>query len=324
MKCLTPLATSICFCFVLTHSANAQQQTGALRANSRDGLSTDEVKEMLVRKGFYDSRWNETGIGVENQFEPQTVGGDRIVVDHTTGLMWQQAGSTNAMTYPDALNWVADLKTKGFAGYHDWRLPTLEEAMSLIEVQKHGDLYINSMFDQKQQWIWAADKHSAGWAWGVFFYYGYCYLDHVGGLYVRAVRVQESISEIKQPTKSSRSSSFNGLWGGTTSQGKSIYFGVRDNALTGIAGEYNFKGNICDFNGNFIHRSGGPLPQISADKFFAEYRSGMSQLFFFEGAFSSDTTASGTISFTFDASPGGPPCIGQAKATWSAKKTSTK
>jgi hypothetical protein len=78
---------------------------------------------------------------------------------------------------------------KGFAGYRNWRLPTLEEAMSLMEPERK-ELYINPVFDNEQYWIWTADLYSASVAWSVNFVYGYC--DDVvlgfGFYHVRAVR----------------------------------------------------------------------------------------------------------------------------------------
>jgi len=52
----------------------------------------------------------------------------------------------------------------------DWRLPTLEEAMSLMEPGKreHG-LFIEPIFAGAQRWIWTADKASASAAWDVYF-----------------------------------------------------------------------------------------------------------------------------------------------------------
>ncbi|MBD3305685.1 TIR domain-containing protein, partial [candidate division KSB3 bacterium] len=57
---------------------------------------------------------------IENDYERQ---GD-VVVDHATGLMWQQSGSDKELTYTQAQQYVKGLNQKKFAGYDDWRLPT--------------------------------------------------------------------------------------------------------------------------------------------------------------------------------------------------------
>jgi len=59
--------------------------------------------------------------------------GAKLVIDHATGLMWQQGGSDGFMTFAAAQEYVQKLNREKFAGYSDWRLPTLAEAMSLME-----------------------------------------------------------------------------------------------------------------------------------------------------------------------------------------------
>lgn len=114
------------------------------------------------------------------------------MVDDATGLMWQQSGSPNYMKYAAAEQYVQKLNNQRFAGYSDWRLPTLEEAMSLMETsQKNGELYIDPVFDKMVYWIWTTDKKSAGVVWFVDFDFGYCddyYVDNEVHCYVRAVR----------------------------------------------------------------------------------------------------------------------------------------
>jgi len=117
-------------------------------------LSEEQVKTMLAEKNFYDSSWNKDGKGLTHNYVEQTLNGDKIVLDKTTGLMWQQSGSHNYMVYSDAEKYIRELNDKSFAGFTDWRLPTLEKAMSLMETQKkNGDLYIDSNFDQTQRRI---------------------------------------------------------------------------------------------------------------------------------------------------------------------------
>lgn len=62
-----------------------------------------------------------------------------------------------------------------------------------MEPKKHGELYINPVFDRQQTWIWTADKESAGAAWVVNSSRGDC-LDHPVFNYciVRAVRGGQS------------------------------------------------------------------------------------------------------------------------------------
>ena len=96
------------------------------------------------------------------------------------------------MNYERAQVYIDSLNSVGFASSKDWRLPTLEEAMSLMEPARgNRDLHISDQFDELQSSIWTADKLSASssTAWVVYFDFGYCDGNHVDNiLYVRAVR----------------------------------------------------------------------------------------------------------------------------------------
>jgi nucleoside 2-deoxyribosyltransferase len=153
-------------------------------------LSVDAVSKMLKEKDFFDSNDNKQGKGVQHQNEKVQAEDQSLVIDHATGLTWQQSGSSNAVAYANAEKYVRDLNAKKFAGYNNWRLPTLEEAMSLMEAKEMEGLYIDPVFDRTQRYIWTADKaDSAGVAWVAGFGYGRCYPHLVtNGDFVRVVR----------------------------------------------------------------------------------------------------------------------------------------
>jgi len=167
-----------------------------LRSQPIDQLSGEVVKAMLKKYDFYcaaygwSKAWcNPQGQGIAHKYELQHDG--KVVADHATDLMWQQSGSPHYMNYADTEKYTRDLNNQRFSGYSDWRLPTLEETMSLMEREKkNGDLYIDSLFDKTQLWIWTADMYSvAGRAWYVLFHHGNCNHYVIGyNFYVRAVR----------------------------------------------------------------------------------------------------------------------------------------
>ena len=159
-----------------------------LRSSSQT-LSEDEIKSMLKSRGYFDSSWNKSK-SFRNDFASRTIGGDSVVVDRATGLMWQQSGSEKLINFSDAESWVSNLNRKGYAGYGDWRLPTLEEAASLLESSKmNGDLYIDPVFSGIQEFIWTGDKYDAGSGWFVSFFGGQVDgLNFDGINYVRPVR----------------------------------------------------------------------------------------------------------------------------------------
>jgi hypothetical protein len=159
-------------------------------------LSTEEVMNIVKKYDFFDSAWNKEVPGFDNQFEVQTIKGDKIVRDRALGLIWQHGGSNVAMTYDKAKQWIRELNQKGYAGYHDWRLPTSEEAMSLVEpIKNESDLYIDLMFNKQQMMIWTSDLvKDEPWSWFICFDEGGCrnaslYKNSsIYASYVRAVR----------------------------------------------------------------------------------------------------------------------------------------
>jgi len=161
-----------------------------LRSQPLDNLSVEQAKKMLQEKNFFDSDYHKKGKGLQHQYEVSEQEGTQLVADHATGLIWQRAGSEKELTYEQAKAYVAKLRQQNYGGFSDWRLPTLEEAMSLMEPEKRNDdLYIAPEFDSTQQWIWTADTPGAGVAWVAFFNLGYCFRIHVtNGIFVRVVR----------------------------------------------------------------------------------------------------------------------------------------
>jgi hypothetical protein len=115
---------------------------------------------------------------IAHRYEDKSIGGDNVVIEHATGLMWSQSGSEKDMVWNEAKQWVKDLNSRGYAGYSDWRLPTVEEAASLLESSKNADdLYIDNVFDVTQSGIWTGDENdSASYldgVWSIRFIGGY-------------------------------------------------------------------------------------------------------------------------------------------------------
>ncbi|UCD32017.1 MAG: DUF1566 domain-containing protein [Desulfobacterales bacterium] len=116
--------------------------------------------------------------------------GDGTVLDETAGLLWEKGGTPYPMTWYEAQEYMNELNKKRFAGYSDWRLPTVNELMSLFI--KHTDPYqfcFEPVFDTTQQRIWSADKKSFVAAWYADAKLGFVWWqDFTCFFYARAVR----------------------------------------------------------------------------------------------------------------------------------------
>ncbi len=134
-----------------------------LRSQPMTVSAEEKQRVFKLRDKYYPREY------LENDFEVQ----GEIVINHATGLTWQQSGSQKELTYSQAQDYIKQLNRKRFAGYSDWWLPTVAELLSLVEKNKeNGDLYISKVFDKRQRWRWSSDKRSSSLAWFVHFLSG--------------------------------------------------------------------------------------------------------------------------------------------------------
>jgi serine/threonine-protein kinase PpkA len=135
-------------------------------------LSVDDVKSMLKERGFFEKYYNKFG-DFKNHFQLKTINQCRIVVDYATGLIWHQFGSETYMNIERVKPWLADLNKQKYAGYSDWRLPTLEEAASLLENHESSyGLFFDAVFASEQRYIWTGDTFGKDKGWVIDFFSG--------------------------------------------------------------------------------------------------------------------------------------------------------
>lgn len=127
-------------------------------------INDDQIAPLIKEWNFFDSALNPEG-----RFDNALVdnGDGATVTDERTGIMWQRAGLDIASTRTMQRN-IAKLNAKGFAGFHDWRLPTMEEALSLMEPEMNAKgLYLNPCFSREQPFIFVAAQRRPGGYWFV-------------------------------------------------------------------------------------------------------------------------------------------------------------
>jgi hypothetical protein len=139
--------------------------------------------------GLFDSLGSDD-IGEATSGGSFTDNGDGTVTDTSTGLMWQQAGSSNSMDWGEALAYCEALN---LGGYTDWRLPNEKELRSLVDYSRYNPAINTAFFPNTAAlWYWSSTTFADGTdsAWGMGFDYGNG--NHVNkyySYYVQAVRV---------------------------------------------------------------------------------------------------------------------------------------
>jgi len=141
---------------------------------------------------------------MSNEF---TINEDGTVLDRETGLMWKRCaegqycnemgciGNARGYTWEEAM-----LLTSPFAGYEDWRLPTIKE-LKLIITREVSKPYMNRLIfpDTGKTNFWSSSD-SPYYSFGAFyldFNRGYPYYDDKSHLYsVRMIRGQQAIDGI--------------------------------------------------------------------------------------------------------------------------------
>lgn len=158
--------------------------------------SQKDINAMLIKHDFYDSDKNANG-NFTNDFGTKVINNDKVITDHYTGLMWHQSGSIDQLEWTKGVDWIDELNTREYAGYVDWRMPTVDEAASLLR-QKEINMpqFINPDFSCLQENIWTCDSYevSLDWnqldvAWYVDYTDGYISKHYTCcGHYIRPVR----------------------------------------------------------------------------------------------------------------------------------------
>lgn len=79
------------------------------------------------------------------------------VTDKVTGLVWQKSDDDNKKNWNDAWDYCQDLKPPEIGAWSDWRLPSVDELMSIVDYGAHFPA-INSVFwDTEPIHYWSAD-----------------------------------------------------------------------------------------------------------------------------------------------------------------------
>lgn len=92
---------------------------------------------------------------------------DVIVVDHATGLVWQRKGSRYPLPLAEAQSYVEALNAQGFQSCRHWRLPTVNELLSLLSDAGRQALFSHLPAEQTMKCLWSCDRHGHHESWYV-------------------------------------------------------------------------------------------------------------------------------------------------------------
>jgi hypothetical protein len=112
--------------------------------------------------------------------------GDGTVIDHVTGLIWQQTVGPSLYVWSDA---VALCPTLTLAGHTDWRLPSAIELVSIVDYSQSAPSISGTYFPATPSAAFWSSSIGPTYAWKVDFTDGSTSTDAVTALHnVRCVR----------------------------------------------------------------------------------------------------------------------------------------
>ncbi|MFB3896965.1 MAG: DUF1566 domain-containing protein [bacterium] len=110
----------------------------------RAKLQTNKEKPVLTTQVIEKS--------TDNRFKDYVTNGDKVIEDTKTGLFWTPELEQKGLSWGQTTSLVAELNQKRYAGYSNWRMPTIEELREIAEESKkhqYPGIYKTISIDQK-------------------------------------------------------------------------------------------------------------------------------------------------------------------------------
>jgi len=166
----------------LTQLDNEEEQSNPVILRSKpDRILAKHAKSVFESDDSHRPlRYLENNLGIAKS---------GVIVDKTTNLVWQQAGSESSLQWEESKHYIDRLNQEKFGGFEEWRLPTINELLSLLNPPPPGeDFCFQSQFSSVQKWIWSGDLRSKRAAWFVDVEMGFVASDdRLDSHYVKAV-----------------------------------------------------------------------------------------------------------------------------------------
>jgi len=181
-SCCTNACTAGVTCLSGTSLQTCAVAPNGCTASSTTTCSTGLVCERYGTAACLDPNWAEWPMpnsqlevtaGAPN-LENYTDNQDGTVTDNVTGLMWQQAVPTNSYNWANAVTYCSTTLT--LAGHSDWRLPSIIELASIVDLGQSNPSINSTYFPSTPGTAFSSSSPWAGsssYAWGVSFDFGY-------------------------------------------------------------------------------------------------------------------------------------------------------
>ena len=132
-------------------------------------VSEEEAAAVAAKFNFFDAQRNPKG-GFAHYLVDNNDG--LTVTELVSGVMWQRGGC-DLTTHRHVAAYLKEQNAKKLAGYSDWRLPTMEEALLLlVPAQNDKGLFLHPCFSREQPFIFLADERKPGGYWFIDFKQG--------------------------------------------------------------------------------------------------------------------------------------------------------
>lgn len=170
--------------------ADAMDMTDALDGLERAWLEQKEATchapDLLLEPKRHDKGWSPRHVpvkkslkmarkyfGLDELWRPNEYGpGDFFdklngtVEDRATGLVWEKHGSRYPLTWERSHSHVERLNRNSFGGSSSWRLPTVDELVTLFTGHNDpGEFCLETVFDPRKARLWSCDTKAFSAAW---------------------------------------------------------------------------------------------------------------------------------------------------------------
>jgi hypothetical protein len=127
-------------------------------------ISEGELGSLVREYGFFEAQYNAEG-SFENTFVASE--SDQVVTDLRTSLMWQRYG-IDIGSIRHIQREVERYNREKLAGFSDWRLPTMQEALSIMEKERNSKgVHLHPCFSREQPFVFVAAQRKPGGYWFV-------------------------------------------------------------------------------------------------------------------------------------------------------------